>query len=132
MAFDVNATIENKTPSDVVISLTIGGEIGIKEKKCKGIGLSCLEWDFDVDITKFGPSKPGTAIIQFEVLSNKQLRLTFFSSNTGDLEVLVNTSLKSKVSKALGYSDITVLPGVYKTQKRADGAYVVTVNMQTR
>jgi hypothetical protein len=51
--------------------------------------------------------------------------MTFFSNNTGDLELTENTSLGSQISKMLGYNDVVLTKGTYKAQKRADGAYVV-------
>ena len=115
-----------RKPNDIEVTFTIGGKIGVESKGCRGIGISCLKLDVDVVSTRFGKAPEGSTIIQFEVLSNKQLRMTFFSENSGDMEIESNLSLGKKLSKALGYTDIVVLKGNYRTQKRADGAYVVT------
>jgi hypothetical protein len=54
--------------------------------------------------------------------------MTFFSGNSGDMEIESNQSLGNQLSKMLGYTDVVVLKGKYKTMKRSDGAFVVTVN----
>jgi len=113
-------------PNDITVTVTIGGEIGIKSKGCRGIGLSCVTLDYEVTITRFGKAPAGSTIIQFDVLKTGDVTMTFFSNNTGDLELPVNTSLGSQISKMLGYKDVVLTKGTYKTQKRADGAYVVT------
>lgn len=130
--FKVNANEKKNEFADIKVIFTVGGEIGIKEKDCKNFGLSCLELDVSVEVSRLVAPSPGSSSIQFETLPNNQLRLTFFSKNTGDFEVKQNTSLKNTISKALGYSDVIILSGVYKTQKRSDGAYVVTVKTQTK
>jgi hypothetical protein len=113
-------------PNDIKVTVIIGGEIGVKSKGCRGIGLSCLTLDFDIEIVRFGKAPAGSTIIQFDVLNSGDVSMTFFSNNTGDLELPVNTSLGSQISKMLGYKDVVLTKGTYKTQKRADGAYVVT------
>lgn len=118
--------VPTKKPNDIEVTVTIGGKIGIESKGCRGLGISCLRLDVDVVTTRFGKAPEGSTIIQFEVLSNKQLRMTFFSENSGDMEIESNLSLGEKLSKALGFKDIVVQKGKYRSQKRADGAYVVT------
>lgn len=113
------------SPNDISVTVTIGGEIGIKSKGCRGIGLSCLTFDFDVDIVRFGKAAAGSTIIQFDILKSGDVSMTFFSNNTGDLELTENTSLGSQISKMLGYKNVVLTKGTYKTQKRTDGAYVV-------
>jgi hypothetical protein len=106
------------SPNDITVTVTIGGEIGIKSKGCRGLGLSCLTFEYEVNVTRFGKAPVGSTIIQFDVLKSGDVSMTFFSNNTGDLELTENTSLGSQISKML-------TKGTYKTQKRADGAYVV-------
>lgn len=118
--------VPTKKPNDIEVTVTIGGKIGVESKGCRGLGISCLRLDVDVVTTRFGKAPEGSTIIQFEVLSNKQLRMTFFSENSGDMEIESNLSLGEKLSKALGFKDIVVQKGNYRSQKRADGAYVVT------
>ena len=113
------------SPNDITVTVTIGGEIGIKSKGCRGLGLSCLTFEYEVNVTRFGKAPVGSTIIQFEVLKSGDVSMTFFSNNTGDLELTENTSLGSQISKMLGYKDVVLTKGTYKTQKRADGAYVV-------
>lgn len=117
-----------KKPADVEITINIKGEIGKKSRGCKGIGLSCLHLELDIDIVRFGKAALGSTIINFETLPNNQLKMTFFSNNDGDMEIESDLTLGSKISKLLGYSDVVVLKGNYKTTKRSDGAYVVVVN----
>ena len=113
------------SPNDITVTVTIGGEIGIKSKGCRGLGLSCLTFEYEVNVTRFGKAPAGSTIIQFDILNSGDVSMTFFSNNTGDLELPVNTSLGSKISKMLGYKDVVLTKVTYKTQKRADGAYVV-------
>jgi hypothetical protein len=120
--------VPTKKPNDIEVTVTIGGKIGVESKGCRGLGISCLRLDVDVVTTRFGKAPEGSTIIQFEVLSNKQLRMTFFSENSGDMEIESNLSLGEKLSKALGFKDIVVQKGNYRTQKRSDGAYVVTTS----
>jgi hypothetical protein len=120
--------VPTKKPNDIEVTVTIGGKIGVESKGCRGLGISCLRLDVDVVTTRFGKAPEGSTIIQFEVLSNKQLRMTFFSENSGDMEVEKNISLGYNLSKALGFKDIVVQKGNYRTQKRSDGAYVVTTS----
>lgn len=114
------------SPNDISVTVTIGGEIGIKSKGCRGIGLSCLTFEFDIDVVRFGRAPAGSTIIQFDILKSGDVSMTFFSNNTGDLELTENTSLGSQISKMLGYKNVVLTKGIYKTQKRTDGAYVVT------
>jgi hypothetical protein len=44
------------------------------------------------------------------------------------MEIESNLSLGEKLSKAVGFKDIVVQKGNYRTQKRSDGAYVVTTS----
>jgi len=120
--------VPTKKPNDIEVTVTIGGKIGVESKGCRGLGISCLRLDVDVVTTRFGKAPEGSTIIQFEVLSNKQLRMTFFSENSGDMEVEKNISLGNNLSKALGFKDIVVQKGNYRTKKRSDGAYVVTTS----
>lgn len=120
--------VPTKKPNDVKLTFTFGGKIGIESKGCRGIGISCVKLDVDLVTTRFGKAPEGSTIIQFEILSNKQLRMTFFSENSGDMEIESNLSLGEKLSKALGFKDIIVQKGNYSTQKRSDGAYVVTTS----
>jgi hypothetical protein len=113
------------SPNDITVTVTIGGEIGIKSKGCRGLGLSCLTFEYEVNVTRFGKAPVGSTIIQFDVLKSGDVSMTFFSNNTGDLELTENTFLGSQISKMLGYKDVVLTKGTYKTQKRADGAYVV-------
>ena len=113
------------SPNDITVTVTIGGEIGIKSKGCRGLGLSCLTFEYEVNVTRFGKAPVGSTIIQFDVLKSGDVSMTFFSNNTGDLELTENTSLGSQISKMLGYKDVVLTKGTYKTHKRADGAYVV-------
>ena len=117
-----------KKPNDVKLTVTIGGKIGIKSKGCTGIGISCLKLDIDLEAVRFGKAPEGSQIVQFEFLSENKMQMTFFSENSGDMEVESNQSLGNQLSKMLGYTDVVVLKGKYKTIKRSDGAYVVVVN----
>lgn len=117
-----------KKPNDVKLTFTFGGKIGVKSKGCTGIGISCLKLDIDLTVVRFGKAPDGSQIIQFESLSESQMQLTFFSENSGDMEVESNQSLGNQLSKKLGYTDVVVLKGNYKTRKRSDGAYVTVVN----
>ena len=131
-SFSIAANDDKPKVVDINVCVDIGGEIGIKKKGCKGIGLSCLEWDVTVEITRFGPSKPGRQIIQFDAATRNQVTLTFFTSKSGDLELTDNLTLPDKISKGLGYNSITLLPGNYRCSKRSDGATVVTVSTTTK
>lgn len=117
-----------KNPNDVKLTVTLGGKIGIKSKGCTGIGISCLKMDVDLEVVRFGKAPEGSQIIQFEILPENQMQMTFFSGNSGDMEIESNQSLGNQLSKMLGYTDVVVLKGKYKTIKRSDGAFVVTVN----
>jgi hypothetical protein len=121
-------SVGSNIPIEITVTVTIGGEIGIKSKGCRGLGVSCLEigLDYDVNIVRFGKAPAGSAIMQFDVLKSGEVRMTFFSNNTGDFELDANSSLGPKISKLLGYKDIILTKGVYSSSKRADGAYVVT------
>ena len=128
VSFESFSAIPDKKDIEVTVTINIGGEIGNKKRGCKGLGISCLdiELDFDIDIVRFGKAPAGSTIMQFDVLKSGELRMTFFSNNTGDFELDANTSLGPKISKLLGYKDIILTKGVYSSSKRADGAYVVT------
>ena len=128
VSFESFSAIPDKKDIEVTVTINIGGEIGNIKRGCKGLGISCLdiELDFDIDIVRFGKAPAGSTIMQFDVLKSGELRMTFFSNNTGDFELDANTSLGPKISKLLGYKDIILTKGVYSSSKRADGAYVVT------
>lgn len=130
--FSIAGNDDKPKAVDLNICVEIGGEIGIKKKGCKGIGLSCLEWDITVDFVRFGPSKPGSQIIQFDAATKSQVTLTFFTSKAGDLELTENLILPEKISKGLGYNSVTLLSGTYRCSKRSDGATVVTVSTATK
>jgi hypothetical protein len=128
ISFKSFSAISNKKDVEVTVTINIGGEIGNKKRGCKGFGISCLdiELDFDFDIVRFGKAPAGSTIIQFDVLKSKEVRMTFFSNNTGDFVLDENTSLGPNISKLLGYKDIILTKGLYSASKRADGAYIVT------
>lgn len=130
ISFESFSAISNNSaiPIEITVTVTVGGEIGIKSKGCRGLGVSCLEFglDYDINLVRFGKAPAGSTIMQFDVLKSGEVRMTFFSNNSGDFELDMNTSLGPKISKLLGYKDIVLPKGVYTASKRPDGALEVT------
>lgn len=124
-------TTEKVEPTDVVITVTFGGEIGVKNRQCRGISFECVDIGFDIDIVKTqlsSPAKPGKESIQFEVLSKEKIKLSFFNSESGDMEITTDFFLNEKIAVALGYKNGVLLKGKYRTVKNSKGLTEVIVN----
>jgi len=114
---------------DVVVTLTIKGEIG-KKPDCKGLGLGCLILDLDVELDRRGPAPSGYINATGQMIDNGTFQLIFTPERTdrpGNLFVTDNISLASNISKALGYSSITLKNGTYSVNLLADGRYAVKI-----
>ncbi len=123
-------------PTDIIITIDVDGEIGIKDKKCRGISLECLEWGgINIDIVKAQltePVKPGKERIQLQVVSGGKIKMTFINSETGDFELQKDFVFNEKIANALGYKNITLLQGKYRTAKNRSGFTEVIVDARLK
>jgi hypothetical protein len=136
-------TILNNDPTEELfkpdrfkIVITIEGEIGIKRRDCAGIGLSCLEFDIDVTLRNGAPqNKPGSTDLDLEVKNSGTLSMWIYTTKIRSektIEVSDITKLHSSICKALGYREISIMPGNYPISKDANGAFYTEVKIASK
>lgn len=109
----------------------IGGEIGIKERGCRGLGLSCTTFEREVGFGEIPPKgKIQLCIIK---RSEKAVQLVVTPPSGKIIENFVierEIKFETQVANKLGYSSLKVVPGTYSTTRNSDGKFVVELNVK--
>ncbi len=131
-AHGVRNTVESFESNEIVITVSIGGEIGRRSKDCKKLALSCLDISFDADINVL-PVK-GATPLNISMPNSSSMRIIFPLPETEPViddtfGVEDETTVATKLCKMLGYSKIKILKGEYKCVSEKPGYGSVVVNV---
>ena len=126
-----------KTKSGPIITLcfSLEGEIGRKDRNCKGFGLGCLKIVTDVDI-KTTPA-PGHIYADVKMLSSSIINFTFTpeKDETSNQEFQVESGTSQffqTAAKKLGYTSILLPEGKYPVSRLSDGRLSVDLKVITK
>jgi hypothetical protein len=126
-----------KKKSGPIISLCfyLEGEIGRKDRNCKGFGFGCLKIITDVEV-KTTPA-PGHIYADVKMLNGNTLNFIF----TPEKDEIINqefivesgtSQFFQNAAKKLGYSSILLLEGKYRVSSLSDGRLSVDLKVITK
>jgi len=128
--------VEKKKSAPIItLCFSLDGEIGRKDRNCKGFGLGCLKIITDVEI-KTTPA-PGQIYADVRMLNSSALNFIFTPEKEETLsqEFFVESGTSKffqNAAKKLGYSSVLLLEGKYPVSRLSDGRLSVDLKVITK
>jgi len=128
--------VEKKSSGPIIsLCFSLEGEIGVKDRNCKGFGLSCLKIVTDIDV-KTTPA-PGHIYADVKMLRGSILNFVFTpeKDETINQEFIVESGTRQffqNAAKKLGYSSILLIEGRYRVSRLSDSRLSVDLKVITK